>query len=468
MARPITTDLSALFAQLFPDVMDNRPMTGNEFWAYMLQAAANTPGTDPVSTCTHERELALTFRVNPRTPWETSLNMARALMMARNGYTGGTYTGTGHTGCGHPQQLASILHQARDTDWDVLISIILAMLTLQTTAATPPAAPQGGGNMGNGLTQMVSAPKVPEFGDSTSFDTYRTQYRLYVRSIAPSSPTQNLAAITGLMMGWKGNKATFISNVDPETFLKPTALTSTWAESTAALLEFARTKFQPVLDTTQKRHNWETAMNDMQSHSWNTAEEFFLAFDTHVIKIQDAGVHPSQEEISRKFVACLPSSVERHVRPHAPDLDTAPYGTYRHIIALQWFNYQKGRAKAYTVLGKRTIEEIDEPETNTVRRFFSPKCSMKTTPPVPQHLVGPMSFRPENTPEQNKEYQKRREACIRAKVCAKCRQTLALHNNPEQFRLPGPWQRTAARTLEATIQEELQNDTEETFEEKLE
>jgi len=459
MARPITTDLSSLFTQLFPNVTEDRPMTGNEFWEYMLQTAARTPGTDPATNCNHERELALTFRLNPRTPWATSLNMARALMMARNGYTGVTYTGTGHTGCGHPQELASILHQAINTDWNILIDIILAMLTLQTTIATPQATPQGGGNNNNGLTQMVSAPKVPEFGDNTSFDTYRIQYRLYIRSIAPSSWQQNLAAITGLMMGWKGNKATFISNVDPESFLKPTTLTSTWDASTAAFLEFTRTKFQPVLDTTQKRHNWETAMNDMQARNWNTAEEFFLAFDTHVIKIQDAGIQPSQEEISRKFVACLPSSVEKHVRPNALDLDTAPYGTYRQLIALQWFNYQKGRAKTYVGLGKRNMSEIEEPETNTIRRFFSPKCSMKTTPPVPQHLVGPISFRPENTPEQNEENRRRREACTRTKVCAKCRQKQSLHANPEQFRLPGPWQRTSARTLEATIQEELQSQT---------
>ena len=452
MARPITTNLTELFDQLFPNHQGDRPMSGEGLWTFVQQQVRQAPPGNPSQGCNHERELALALQARPNTSWQNCLTLVAALMTARNGYTGSAHTGPTQSNCGHQEQLASRLAQETTTPWDTLLDIIRAMLRTQENQGPAARTPTVGGT---NLTQMVSAPKVPEFGDNTPYDAYRTQYRLYVRSIAPTTPLEILAGITGIMMGWKGRKLTFISNIEPETFLRPTALTATWPASTEQLLQFAKEKFQPVLDETAKRFQWENAINDMHSKAWRTVEDFFLEFETHLIKIRDAGIQPTEAEITRKFVACLPSSVEQYVRPNAPELDTAQYDTYRNLIALNWFHYKQNRAKTY--LGKRTREENPE-EVGTLltrgkRPYFIPKCAIKTTPHVPEEFVGPISYKPEGTRRQNEEYRQRRERCIRARRCAKCRQTRQEHAEPDQYALPKPWQETTARTLEVQTQE---------------
>jgi hypothetical protein len=72
-----------------------------------------------------------------------------------------------------------------------------------------------------GLTQIVSAPKPPEYADKTNYDDYRGDFRFYMRSIEPVTRGQILAALAGLMAAWKEKKKSFIRNVDPETFLRP-------------------------------------------------------------------------------------------------------------------------------------------------------------------------------------------------------------------------------------------------------
>jgi len=187
------------------------------------------PWTPPAAD-NHPRDLASALGEVPTLPWANSMLMVINLM---NNYLPGTGTATAEiTGppCNHENALADALGRTHTTTWVQLLAEVTRLRNLRNPTT----------NHGTNLTQMVSAPKVPEFGERTTYDDYKVSYRLYVRSISPTTPLEILAAVTGLMMGWKGEKLTFISNIDPETFLRPTALTATWADSTNRLLEFAK------------------------------------------------------------------------------------------------------------------------------------------------------------------------------------------------------------------------------------
>jgi hypothetical protein len=214
----------------------------------------------------------------------------------------------------------------------------------------PAPAPQGAGGGGglapaaSGLTQMVSAPKPPEFSDDTTFEEYRGDFRFYVRSIEPTTSGQILAALTGIMGAWKKKKKAFIRNVDPETFMRPTIANPRWAPSTEALLTFAKQNFGTIRALADSQQEWIRTPEVMRKEKWTTVEEFFLAFQIHLLRVQDRAESeeqkPSDREITRIFIACLPKVVLQAAEAQiGPELYTDPFDTYRIQLARLWYLY---------------------------------------------------------------------------------------------------------------------------------
>jgi len=317
----------------------------------------------------------------------------------------------------------------------------------------------------SGLTQIVSAPKPPEFSDKTPYDDYRGDFRFYIRSIEPSTAGQITAALTGLMASWKDRKKAFIRNVDPASFIRPLAPEEPqWRASAEALLAFAKTNFAPIRALRDSQEDWIRTPEKMSREKWKTAEDFYLAFQTHLLKVQDRAESeadkPGQREVTRIFVACLPEEVRMAVEPHAPDLLSATYDTYRFQIAQQWYHYQGRSGKIHVAKRSREDDSEDEAKARPIKRPFSGprtipgKCagSWET---APRELQGSIKAAEWMSPEETKFIHARWKRVKDACVCARCRLPKNKHPLQDTFQPVAAWEGPRVRETITEEEEEL-------------
>jgi hypothetical protein len=235
------------------------------------------------------------------------------------------------------------------------------------------------------------------------------------------------------------------------------------AESAEALLAFAKKDFAPIRAFWDSQMDWVHTAEAMRKEKWKTVEEFYLAFQIHLLKVQDCATteadKPSDREITRMFVACLPEEVLRAVEPHAPNIHSATYDTYRVQIAQQWYHYQGRVGKS--LMGKRQQEEDsdDEAEVREVKRpFHQPRATIPgrckaNWEGAPRDLKGPITAGDWAEADETRCIQARWKRVKDAQVCARCRLPRNKHPLQDTFIPVGPWDGPRVREVQAEEEE---------------
>ncbi len=450
--RPTRQMMESMW-DMFPTSLrrsSNIPVQGSpnadaDLWEMLqnMMAGRTADGRDPPGNnpqCGHARELAITIGQTTNQDWNISALWVSNLKDQVAPRPGPMIPEEPSQPCNHTEAIASILNRPATQLWDDSLMEIRGLMA-QLNAGGNPQNQQA--PVMTGLTQVVSAPKPPSFGDNTSFENYRALARLYIRSIAPRSPEQILMAISGMMQAWTGKRLEFIRQIDPERFMKPSALGATWVETTEEFLEFTRKQFQPILAFSESQEEWVRTPSAMQRAAHETVESFFMDFQSRVLRVQDNARtnsdRPGQEEITRIFIASLPRAIKDAIRPLAPLLETAEFHTYRNLIAQHWHLLKRGERKAgvklASSLGKRDREEEesgseDEGNVMFIKRnktgcLVNKKWEEK--PAVPLELCGPINHIRGMTTAESQAAKKRLHLCRKERVCRRCRRNKSQH-----------------------------------------
>lgn len=471
---PVPPGLSQLTWDLFVDCHDRagsratmtQPQSDEEALRLIAGMINRMPQPTPSFRCSHRSELALTLRADIDQSWDESVRLVQQ-MMNRHRNPGGAIVNEDPLGpCNHEEVLNRVLRATLDDTWRNALAEVRRLWELDHPA---PVQQTGGGGtppVPVGLTQMVSAPKPPEFKDETDFEEYRGNFRFYIRSIEPTTPGQIMAALTGIMDAWKGKKKLFIKNMDPEDFMRPSATHPSWAQSTEALIQFAKRHFGTIRSLADAQQEWIRTPDAMRKEKWKTVEEFYLAFQIHLLRVRDRAEteadKPSEREVTRVFIACLPREVLQAAEAQiGAEIHTAAYDTYRNQIARLWYHYQEKAAKAH--VGKRFREEDSEDEADVreaKRRFQTTRTTIpgrcqSTWDNAPPNLQGPITVGKWATPEETQSTQARWKRVKDAGVCARCRLPRSRHPLQDTFQAVGPWEGPRVRETRAEEEEEL-------------
>ncbi|KAK5651148.1 hypothetical protein OQA88_13242 [Cercophora sp. LCS_1] len=226
---------------------------------------------------------------------------------------------------------------------------------------------------------------------------------------------------------------------------------------------------------------WNEAPFKLQKKHFDSAQEFYLAFETVLFDYNASctrkGVpRPSDAEITRKFVSSLPPGILARTRESASDVDTSTYETYRNKIANVWTANKESGIRINVAGAERTspsakraaAEDEDfweEADVRAAKRNFLPprpaakaKC-MLSWEGAPKSLQGPIYYQEWMSPQEERFTRERHEKVKAANVCARCRLPRSKGHLQDTFTPVEPFKKPSVRVV--TEQEEVDSQLQE-------
>jgi len=325
-------------------------------------------------------------------------------------------------------------------------------------------------------SEIFKAADAPAFKEMKDFPQYYTSLRFFMNGTRVSSDRCREACFL-ILSRWQGSLLHYAQEVDAGDLAR-----DDWVQTKTQVLDWLNTRFRNKTDLADASARWVGTSQRFSRRKWDDANEFYLSFESELNDFRAACLRagrsaPTEDDITRQFVASLPPAIAARCRETASDLDTRAYSTYRDKLAILWESHKTAHIKINEVRVnqmKRPWDETEEEEeaVRPVKRpYFPLPCQLKKKfdekPVVPMNLRGTIGYVEGNTSEENAHAKARRDRCARAEVCARntCRRPRSEHPAMEHFQKIGPWNGPSPRIREIReedeyLQEEIRQEQE--------
>jgi hypothetical protein len=432
-----------------------------------LVAGLNADGSSPEPAgCSHPLTLAQTLGEAATTPWDESMEMVKTLMTQYQPDIGTDRTEVTTPVCNHPHVLADRLGRASTTSWPQLLKEVARLRRLRDGIAPETMLIR---DTGNGGKVFQSDP--PEFEHVNKWDNYRQELDFFCRGNVVKE-RHCLAALYLILAKWKGDSlSNYARMADPTGLVQ-----GTWVETYTALLEFGDKTFYGVDLYAKAIKRWSDPISQLRERDYKDAINFFMAFDVLVLRYNRTcditrQPRPDTREIAQKLTICLPEAVSNVARVDHPQFQYEDYNLHKDRLSKIWSTVKitvpahLAQAKRATVASAGIKHERDESDDEAAAlaaparkkpNFSGTSCRveklMTETPAVPSNLQGFITVRRRMTDSERKEALQRRERCIRANVCARCRRKENEHSG--DFARIAPYKPASVRFVPAEEVEE--------------
>jgi hypothetical protein len=454
-----TMDMETLRAY-YDDLIQNRghrqsnmPMDDEEELRAVIRGMLDNPPTPPI-TDQHPVQLAQTLGRAATSTWQQSMAQVTLLVNQWLAGRGQDLAEQPNQPCNHPLALSRRIAYPDGTSWEDSLTEVARLLRLSAPTG-PPGQPTPTETTEGGSSKFTFPSNPPTFSSvkEQQWEEYSQALDFWACGLEDIiKPHHCKAAIFQVLAFWKGQKLLeYAHTAGAASLVKPT-----WKETYQALIAWGDARFISVAYWTVRTARWENPQSYFKASDYESGEIFYLAFDVLVLGYTRACQRshkdpPTDRMVTNKFVTLLPAAIRDVALLNLPainpdaEFETSHYRKYHNYICAAWKTVSVTTpviVKEAVPLAqiKRTWEELDtEDDEPTIRATKRQNTGCPDWKDAPKHLMGRITHRPYMVPAEVTAAKQRHDACLRARVCAKCRQPRSAHTPQDTFMEITPW-----------------------------